>query len=103
MNLFRPLSIAVGALLVSASSASFAQEMASFAIDTEVKVSSDLRNRGISDSLNQPSLKLSVQAAHESGFVGLAELATVSQKQFLGGSGLGITLAGGYQIGRAHV
>lgn len=99
MNLSRHLSIAVGVLLVCASTSSLAQEIASFAIDTEVKLTSDLRNRGISDSLNQPSLKVSVQAAHESGFVGLAELATVSQKQFLGGSGVGITLAGGYRFG----
>lgn len=95
----RLFSISVGLLLASIASAALAQETASFAIDTDVKVTSDLRNRGVSDSLNQPSLKLSVQAAHESGLVGLVEIATVSQKQFTGGSGLGMTFAGGYRFG----
>ncbi len=99
MSVTRHFPIAVGILLASLASASFAQETASFAVDTDVKLTSDLRNRGVSDSLNQPSIKLSVQAAHESGLVGLVEIVTVSQKQFTGGSGIGITVAGGYRFG----
>ena len=45
--------------------------MASFAVDTEVKLVSDQRNRGISDSLNRPGAQLSIQMAHESGVIGL--------------------------------
>jgi len=73
--------------------------IASYTVDTSVTLMSDLRTRGISDSLNKPALKLSVLAAHESGLVGLAEIATVSRKQFLDGEGLGVTLGGGYRFG----
>lgn len=99
MNPIRPLSVAIASLLAGAAVPSFAQETASFAVTTELKVTSDQRSRGVSDSFNRPGAKLSVQAAHESGFVGLAEFATVSKKQFLGGEGLGVTLAGGYRFG----
>ena len=95
------LSTAAAVLLTSAAAQSHAADpgIASYTIDTEVKLVSDLRTRGISDSLNKPALKLSVLAAHESGFVALAELATVSRKQFMDGDGLGVTLAGGYRFG----
>ncbi|MDR7151827.1 hypothetical protein J2W49_003803 [Hydrogenophaga palleronii] len=99
MNPIRPLSVAIATLLVSAAVPSFAQEMASFAVTTELKLTTDVRSRGVSDSFNRPGAKLSVQAAHESGLVGLAEFATVSKQQFLGGKGLGATLAGGYRFG----
>ena len=82
------------ALLCAGSAAAFAADTARYAVDTELKLSSDQRTRGISDSLNKPGLKLSVQAAHESGLIGLLEVATVSKKQFLQGDGLGVTLAG---------
>lgn len=100
MNPVRPVSVAIAALLISAAAPSLAaEETASFAVTTEVKFSTDQRSRGVSDSLNGPGMKLSVQAAHESGLVGLAEFATVSRKQFLDGAGLGVTLAGGYRFG----
>ncbi|HEY9096644.1 MAG TPA: TorF family putative porin [Hydrogenophaga sp.] len=99
MRTHRCLSTALAILLTGAAAPSMAQEMASFAASTEIKISSDQRSRGISDSFNRPGVKLSVQAAHESGLIGLAELATVSKKQFLGGDGLAITLAGGYRFG----
>lgn len=72
---------------------------ASFAIDPQVQFVTDLRTRGISDSLLKPAVKLSVTAAHESGFVGLAELATVSPLQFQGGDGIGLTFGAGYRFG----
>lgn len=100
MNLIRPVSVAFAAsVLAGAAAPVFAQETASFAVTTDVKLTTDQRSRGVSDSLNRPGAKLSVQVAHESGLVGLAEFATVSRKQFLDGAGLGITLAGGYRFG----
>jgi hypothetical protein len=100
MNPIHPLPVAMSALLAVAAMPSFAEEeTASFAVTTEVKLSSDQRSRGVSDSWNRPGMKLSVQAVHESGFVGLAEFATVSKQQFLGGEGVGLTLAGGYRFG----
>lgn len=99
MNPIRPFSVAIATLLAGAAAPSLAEETASFALTTEVKVTSDQRSRGVSDSFNRPGAKLNVQAAHESGLVGLAEFATVSKKQFLGGEGLGVTLAGGYRFG----
>jgi len=95
----RFLSFATGMVLAGAAAQAPAAETASHSIDTEVKLSSDQRTRGISDSLNRPGLKLSVQAAHESGVIGLVEFSSVSKKQFLDGAGLGMTLAGGYRFG----
>jgi len=99
MPLLRPLSFAIGMLLAGVVAQALAAETASYAVDTEVKVTSDQRTRGISDSLNRPGLKLSVQAAHESGLIGLVEFSSVSKKQFLEGDGVGVTLAGGYRFG----
>lgn len=102
MHLLRLMpSCAAAVLAGTAACASFAagNDTASYAIDTEVKLSSDQRTRGISDSLNRPGAKLSLQAAHESGLVALVEFASVSKKQFLDGKGVGVTLAGGYRFG----
>ena len=87
------------ALVTAAALPSHAQETASYAVTTDVKLTTDQRSRGVSDSFNRPGAKVSVQVAHESGLVGLAEFATVSRKQFLDGAGLGVTLAGGYRFG----
>jgi len=93
-------TLAAASLLLLAGAAHAADPgIASYTVDTSVTLLSDLRTRGISDSLGKPALKLSVLAAHESGLVALAELATVSRKQFLDGDGLGVTLAGGYRFG----
>lgn len=93
------LPVALGALFTAIAPSAFAADTASFAVDTDVKLTSDQRTRGISDSFNRPGIKLSVQAAHESGLIGLVELASVSKKQFLDGSGVGVTLGGGYRFG----
>jgi hypothetical protein len=74
-------------------------EVATYQLDTAVTLLSDQRTRGISDSLMQPALKLSANFAHESGMVAIAEIVTVSQKQFLNGKGLDVTLGGGYRFG----
>ncbi len=94
-------TILLSTLLCGAISTAHAaeQELASYALDTTLKLSSDQRTRGTSDSLSQPSLKLTIQGAHESGLIALAEFDTVSKKQFLGGAGLGMLLAAGYRFG----
>lgn len=100
MSLTRPLPSAFAASLFAfAAMPGSAQDIASYAVTTDVKLTTDQRTRGVSDSLNGPGAKLSVQLAHESGLVGLAEFATVSKKQFLDGAGVGVTLAGGYRFG----
>jgi hypothetical protein len=76
-----------------------ADEMASYAVDITARASSDIRTRGVSDSLNGPGAKVTIQVAHESGLVALAEFTTVSKKQFLDGDGVGVLLAGGYRFG----
>lgn len=95
-------SIKTLATLVLAAAASvpvLAAEIASFAVDTEVKLMSDQRTRGISDSMNRPALELSAQVAHESGLIGLFEFNTVSKKGFLGSDGYDILVAGGWRFG----
>lgn len=79
--------------------AAAADDTAEFALQSEVKLTTDQRNRGISDSLRKPAARANVQVAHESGLIGLAELATVSSKQFLGGDGYSALFAGGYRFG----
>lgn len=100
MNMFfaRVLT-AVGALACATVAQAASEELASYNIDVELKAVSDQLTRGVSDSLMQPGLRLSVQAAHESGLIGLLEVATVSKKQFTDSNGLALTLAGGYRFG----
>lgn len=95
-------SIAVLAFtLLSAAAAprAKASETESYAVEPEIRVSSDQRNRGVSDSLGGPGIKLSVQVAHETGLVGVVEIGNVSRKQFLGGEGYNLLLAGGWRSG----
>jgi hypothetical protein len=75
------------------------REFATYEIDASATLVSDVRTRGISDSLRKPGLRLSMEVAHESGMVGIAELVNVSKKQFLDGNGLGLTLGAGYRLG----
>jgi hypothetical protein len=91
----------MAALLSSVVAPSFVwgDEMASYAVDVTARISSDIRTRGVSDSLNRPGAKITIQVAHESGFVALAEFTTVSKKVFLDSDGAGVLLAGGYRFG----
>lgn len=75
------------------------REVASYEFSTEVKLVSDQRTRGISDSLMKPSVKVGMQLVHESGLVAIADVAKVSKKQFPGGEGLDLTLGAGYRFG----
>jgi hypothetical protein len=79
--------------------AAVAQDTASYSIDVQASLLSDLRSRGISDSLQEPSTRLTIQAAHEAGFIGLLELSSVSKKQFFDGAGMSILAAAGYRWG----
>jgi hypothetical protein len=94
----RLVAAAAAALLVGAAQAQ-TPTPTSLSVDTELRLLSDLRSRGVSDSLAKPAAKLTVQAAHESGFIGQLELTTVSKKQFLEGNGLGVVAAVGYRWG----
>lgn len=92
----RLLTAAVAATIATAAAA---QDTASYSIDVQATITSDVRNRGISDSLRGPGARLSVQAAHESGVTGLLELFSVSKKQFLDGAGVGVLAGVGYRWG----
>ncbi|MBV1788483.1 hypothetical protein KQ940_10480 [Marinobacterium sp. D7] len=75
------------------------READSYNIDTDITIKTDQRTRGISDSLLEPSLMLHTEIAHESGLIGLFEVARISKKQFPDGSGAAITLGLGYRWG----
>ena len=75
------LALAV-ALPAQAQSAAAEPEIASYSIDTTLKLSSDRKSRGVSDSFGQPGLELTVEAAHESGLVAQFQLGTVSAVSF---------------------
>lgn len=101
-TLFAALALAAAALTAQgapAGPAAASGDVETSSVDVTAALLSDVRTRGVSDSFKRPGLRLSVLAAHESGLVALAELATVSRKQFLDGDGLGLTLAGGYRWG----
>lgn len=74
-------------------------EVATYQFDTQVSLISDLRTRGVTDSAFDPAVKLSMQFAHESGFVAIADLVTVSKDEFPDGNGTDLTLAAGYRFG----
>lgn len=99
MNPTRLIRLLATTALTLAGSAALAQDTASFSLDVQATVTSDLRNRGISDSLLGPAAKISLQAAHESGVIGLLEFFSVSKKQFLDGAGLGVLAGVGYRWG----
>lgn len=90
---------AAGALLGCIAAPAQAEETASYAIETEIKLLSDQRTRSISDSLNKPAMQLGVQFAHESGVIALAQFSTVSKKAFTGSAGYDLLLATGYRFG----
>jgi hypothetical protein len=74
-------------------------QTATYAIDTEIKLTTDQRNRGISDSLNKPGVQLSLQLAHESGVIGLVQLSSVSKKSYTDADGVNLLLGAGYRFG----
>ncbi len=99
MHIRTSLLSAVTLTMVTLASTSFAQDTASYAIDTTVKLQTDVRSRGVSDNLQEPAPRLVFQIAHESGAIGFAELGSVSTKQFLKGSGQVVILGLGWRTG----
>ncbi|GKS93469.1 TorF family putative porin [Acidovorax sp. SUPP2825] len=97
----RPLVflVSTGALLGGIAIPAQADETASYAVETEVKLLSDQRTRGLSDSLNRPGAQLAVQFAHESGVIALAQLSTISNKVYTGSDGYNVLLATGWRFG----
>lgn len=96
---YRTLCLSGLAWMAAGTSAFASEEMASYALDAELRVSSEQRTRGTSDSLLGPSAKLTMQLAHESGLSAMAEFNSVSKKQFTGGNGTALVLALGYRGG----
>lgn len=90
---------AFGALYGGAAAAAPADETASYAVETEVKLVSDQRTRGISDSVMRPGAQASVQVAHESGLVAQAQFSTVSSKAYTGSDGYNLLLGAGWRFG----
>ncbi len=116
MKRFHAGLLALGALCSgAASTAALAQaaapaapadepKIAEFATETRVRVFSDRRIGGVSETFRKPGAEFHFEAAHSSGLVGLAELATVSKVSYPQGddqSGTGLTavLGGGYRWG----
>jgi hypothetical protein len=75
------------------------REFVSYIIDANATLVSDVRARGISNSLFKPGLSLDIELAHESGFVGIVKMVSVSKKQFQDGKGVGMTFGTGYRFG----
>ncbi|MES2947108.1 MAG: TorF family putative porin [Pseudomonadota bacterium] len=71
----------------------------SYSLDFEIKAMTDRRNRGVSDSYNNPAMEFTVNAAHESGLVGLLQIGSASQTVFPSGNGTSVLGAVGYRRG----
>jgi hypothetical protein len=80
-------------------------KIADYAIDTRVRVFSDRRIGGVSETFRRPGAEFHAEAAHSSGAVGLVELATVSKASYphgtgnVDGTGYTVVLGGGYRWG----
>lgn len=94
---FAPL-LASG-LMALATVAHAQEETASVVFEPSVKLTTDVRNRAISDSLSQAGVRLSLNVAHESGVAGFVEVASVSKQQFLNGNGFSAVIGTGWRTG----
>lgn len=72
---------------------------ATYSVETTLRLMTDRRSRGISDSDRHPAAELHVEAAHASGLVGVFELGTVSSHVYPGSKGYNALVAGGYRWG----
>ena len=70
-----------------------------YSIDGHVKLLTDRRTRGISETFRRPAAEFHLEAAHASGLVGLVEAATLSDKVYANSSGYTALAAGGYRWG----
>jgi len=74
-------------------------EIASYSIDTPLKLSSDRKTRGVSDSFGRPGAELTVEFAHESGLIGQFQLGSVSRVNYPESNRLNPMLALGWRGG----
>lgn len=72
----------------------------SYSLDVELKLSSDRRNRGTSDTFNKPGAEMTVTAAHESGLLGYLNVGTVKKEIFPNTNGWQVVGALGYRWGK---
>lgn len=71
----------------------------SYAIDYEVKLLSDRRTNGLSDTYLRPGAEFTVNAAHESGVIGYLQLGSVAKANFPGSNLWTAVAAVGYRWG----
>lgn len=71
----------------------------SYAIDYEVKLLSDRRTNGLSDTYLRPGAEFTVNAAHESGVIGYLQLGNVAKANFPGSNLWTAVAAVGYRWG----
>lgn len=74
-------------------------EIASYSIDTTLKLSSDRKTRGVSDTFGRPGAELTVEFAHESGLIGQFQLGSVSRVNYPESNRLNPMLALGWRGG----
>lgn len=104
-TLARRCAIALAALTLGASALAQGRaappepEVQSYSIDTEVKLLSDRKSRGVSDTFNRPGAELTLNAAHESGLIGRLQLASVSKVIFPESNRTTLLAAVGYRGG----
>jgi len=91
--------LALAVLPAMMQSAHAEPEISTWTADVDVKLASDQRTRGVSDSLMGPAVKASLQVAHASGLVAVAEVVNVSKTQFPNGDGVDLTFGAGYRFG----
>ncbi len=94
------LALALAFLMnMAQAQASAEPEIASYSIDSTLKLSSDRKTRGVSDTFGGPGLELTVEAAHESGLVAQFQLGSVSRVNYPEGNRLNAMLALGWRGG----
>lgn len=103
---FTALALAISAACLASTPAHAAEagaepELQSFAIDGEVKLTTDRRTNGLSDTYRRPGAELTVTAAHETGWIGMLQLGSVARDNFPGSDRWTALLATGYRWGQA--
>lgn len=97
------IAIAAAATLLCGAAQGQAQnaepETAQYSVETTLRLLTDRRSRGISDSHRRPTGELHMEAAHASGLVGVFELGGVSKHVYPESDGYNLLLAGGYRWG----
>lgn len=104
--MIHPITFAIAAALTllsttaaSTESPGDEPEVQSYALDYEVKVLSDRRTNGLSDTFLKPGAEFTVNAAHESGLIGFLQVGTVAKESFPEGNRLTAVTAIGYRWG----